>query len=60
MLTIKYQTAFKKDFEDKACSQFLLQIILDKNGLNVQKHETTLGSGTNVVNLMWAFGRECD
>ena len=41
MLTIKYQTAFKKDFEDKACSQFLLQIILDKNGLNVQKHETT-------------------
>ena len=52
MLTIKYQTAFKKDFEDKACSQFLLQIILDKNGLNVQKHETTLGSGTNVVNLV--------
>lgn len=26
-----------KVFEDKACSQFLLQIILDKKGLNVQK-----------------------
>lgn len=26
-----------KVFEDKACSQFLLQIILDKKGLNVQR-----------------------
>ena len=26
-----------KVFEDKACSEFLLQIILDKKDLNVQK-----------------------